>query len=1036
MDTNELPTLCFPVPGPLKEVVLDDNSSVVMYLTLPMAIFAPAMSRLSEGKNSTLYSTHMRLFTMMIYLFNQKLFLSKQLAQRAEDANPADAATAAKPNPKGTYKDTNALRSESSPHVDKFAIYFEYLLSDQVELGNTPPELFCTGLINCIGIRFYFVISDNDAEFLKGLELAFQPTVPKKGKKPEPPKKETKNSAGGLPSQQYDFYKALTGPFEWYRACATYLGMAEDGSVDVSLCTRGPLLSPLVEHPLHPTEVVFSHYSSCLAGTHALQLEESALFAFPKMAFRVPPVMVSPIAMLCVTLPLSTQWSKQREDLGRETLRTFTDLPRMEKYFTSGYTRKNDLRDIRRLMEVRLTEIRKAVDLDEEEKIASRRRLSAECVRSLQDVWCDNANVSQPIKLMYRWCLDYDTWTADTELCVWDNELSYFGNLIATEMWSLEADFGFSTTHAVFLRTMVCAMNAYRYKMALHCNVLMLGQGATGKSHILETIEEICIPDTTTKVSHETDKAAAVDSDNNDHISLFHEAPPNFLGSGDKHSDQQTGSHILKDKMTSGLTKTLTIFCDSDTGRRYQVSCSSESVGVYLIATNERADSIPEALATRMANFNVDTVERPGFNVIDKADAHVPDEVLANKDKHILRWRMRQVMINMVEKAIFIKCLRDVDLTIPRLMFGNMCSKLVERGLAGNSSTVRGKAFVLNFIRTLTILHAVDRYANHPDAPGFRKEINFKNLMDIQPYLVCTEEIALFGITFCSDQIMEQNSLRAMEAVTGAFYGNFNSTNGRPEPANAGEYILTGMPENRAYMYQSISAHINNNKSYDVRMSPENLKVSFRQLCSNTFEGVPVISDKLSDGYLHINKRYLDSNFRFDPSLNRFTCVHDVPELFLSVFKESYAYKHMPPCRTFVLGCAVDPQLPFALETRVVEPNPSRVMQVHRMSLNFRNDENVDDIADEYMPRFMEEKVLDDFMGPGHGLSAQALFHDHNIECPTRLPGTYPENLAQYFVKVHGIRLKGNKRVRVEKEYEKYRLSKQKKLDAAQAKNN
>ena len=273
-------------------------------------------------------------------------------------------------------------------------------------------------------------------------------------------------------------------------------------------------------------------------------------------------------------------------------------------------------------------------------------------------------------------------------------------------------------------------MNAYRYKMSLHTNVLMLGQGATGKSHVLDTIAEILIPGTTSKVTHQTDKASAIDSDNNDHISLLYEAPPGFLGQTDKGSDQNTGSHMLKDQMTSCEVSTETIYCDSDTGRRHKVKCSSECVGVFLIATNERADSIPEALATRMSNITVDTVDRPGFNVIDKADCVVPNERNEKqKVQHIDRWRIRQVMTNMVEKAIYTGCLKDVDVSIPTLIYSKMITKMEKAGMVGKGSTVRGKSFLINFIRTLTIIHAVDKFANDSTSKGYKKAIKFKNMV-------------------------------------------------------------------------------------------------------------------------------------------------------------------------------------------------------------------------------------------------------------------------------------------------------------------
>lgn len=994
---NDLPVLSFPPSLPVGELS-STPGSVIFYVTLPIKVFAPAFSRLSEGKNTTLYLAHMRILTMMVYLFNKK-FRSLDQHRRVIE---------------GT-------------ELERFSVYFEYLVSDKAEVDDT--QNFETTLINCVGIRFYFVQNETDGnDIIQALSMTINeqggidPETGNPKKKP-PPKK---NSVGANPNNLYNFYARYEAMSHWFHDMVTYMGKSEYGNFDYDDQTEGELLIPYADHPLSP-KIAFSFERSCaIPGIHPRHKNHSTKPAFPKMCFKVPPVMMSPIALLCVTMPLTTAWSRQSEAGIGETMRTFRDIARMEKYYTAGYIKKNDLRDIRRLNSARIEEVTKKYSGERMNK--EKLKVASETVRSVQDVWSDTASVSDPIKIMSRYQMDFATWTLEEPIIVWDNEMSYFGNMVSTDMWSFEVDFGISTTHSILYRLMICAMNSYRYKMTLHTNMLLCGSGATGKSHMLDTIAEIFIPGTTTKVTHSTDKAAAVDSDNNDHISLYHEAPPGFLGAGDKNSDQNTGSHLLKDMMTSCSVTTDTIHVDSDTGRRHKIKCESESVGVFLIATNERADSIPEALATRMQNICVDTVNRPGFNVVDKADSQPSEASEKAKINHIKRWRMRQLMVNMVEKSIFTGCIKDVDVSIPRAVYAKMVNHMEKAGIIGSGTTVRGKSFLINFVRTMTILHAVDKFANDPYSKGYKKKINFENIMDIQPYLIASEEITLFCLTLCADTLVDINNFRVTEVLTGTFAGQIHRSKGKPHPVD-GYYIAKQVPENRALMYSKMNAHIAGNKTYHARLSSENMKVSYNALNRTTYKGEPVIIEGGSESSdLHINAKFLDAFFTWDASLDRFVTNIDVAEILVRSFNESYVHANMPQDRKFVTGSVVGTQLPFIFESTSIKPNPDRIHENHNVSIGLFDDI---DIADDFSDKHLEDKVLADYTG-GAETDAKKILYDQHIGAP-KLQGTYPKNLISWFVKKHGVKVY-NKRYRTDDEYKSYHQTKRSKLD--QVKNN
>lgn len=1015
MSENLLPPLPFPTGEPVHALGVGERYLSYSF-TLPLSVFTPAVGRLSEGNGTTLYQSYMRILSMLIHLFRERVGANGHDKQR--------------------------MKCRGYDDLNRWNIYLEYLVSDGVSVKPEDVANFKTSLINCVGIRFHFIYNHdkveqvnqnddegdcvivNDADLIPEEELGGgtstcfiwdgirsvindQSPCDEQGKKKKGYRNpfDKANSCKGVPARLYDFYLCVTDIKVWFMDCNTYMGASEVSPADYLAEKNNwydPNHGPMPAHPFYPQNI-FSEERSFVPNTHRYQRETSLpKVAFPCMTFAVPPVMWSPIALFATSLPYTTQWSHQKPSSLEETLRTFSDQYRMERYYTSNFVKKNDLKDIRRSFQLREDDIkRRTSGATLKREMAT---LSDETVRCLQGVWCDTANVSDPIKLMYRFCSEIDTWSdPNVDTARWDKDLSYFGNMMATEYWTIEYDMGFSTTHSIFFRVMVCAMNAYRYKASLHCNILMLGQGATGKSHILDTISDILIPGTTGTVTHQTEKAVSVDTDNNDHISLYHEAPPGFLGAQDKHSDLNTGSSILKDMMTRCEVVTDTIQVDLEMGRRHRIKCTSECVGVLIMATNERADVIPEALGTRMSNITVDTVDRPGFNVIDKTAIVPTEENEKNKLAYVRRWRIRQVMVNMVEKAIYVGCLKDVDMTIPERMYHKMVNYMENEGLIGDSQSVRGKSFLMNFIRTLTIIHAVDKYANYKKSPGYNKPITFRNLLAIQPYLLCSEEVALFCLTLCQDAVIDINTFRVVEALSGAYSEFFIRESGSTAPRlSGGTAVLQCSFLKRQSLYSRMYSHVMGG-SFNVRMSKENLIVAYRKLAKQSFRGSKVLCERDEDGIIEISEKYIKSFFRWDVNLARYVIKLDINNIIYDAFVNSYLNKHMPKYRKFILGCAVDTQAPFILETRSVVPNDNNEFIWHDRNINLRrNLRRATQNSKRRAEKHLEVEAMSEY-SKEHGKYTMEVLYGHSDDAPPDDTIVYPTSILNELIQSYDV---------------------------------
>jgi hypothetical protein len=641
------------------------------------------------------------------------------------------------------------------------------------------------------------------------------------------------------------------------------------------------------------------------------------------------------VSICTFILPHTPLWFEQSIDDKLNTMQMFLNKPLLEAIYNDKFFKRNDIKEFATVQADKIKRLESKYTGDElkRELLKFRQR----SVKVISNCFRPGANVSEPIVLMTKWAKEQETWT--TSPGVVDEHLSYFGQMIAKDFIHIEQDLRLSVTHSIFFRVLVNALGAYRYKLDLHNNVLMLGQGATGKSHILDTIASVLVPKTTTKVSHATEKAATIGSDNNDHISLYHELPPGMLGKD--RNGAETGNHIIKDMMTSCVVNTVSIHVDNDLGTREATNFESECVGVVLGATNERSDKIPEALSTRMIKMMVNEYKRDGFGVNEMTSRVLGSIDAVDNTSHELfvkRWRVRQVMLNMVEKMIYSQTLVDVDMSVFNLMQTGMERYMLEKDiLTRSSSNIRDIKFMRHFARTLTILFACDKYANDPASPGYKKEFSLEGLLDIQPLLFCTEEIALFTLTLNADQLINVHHFKLIEVLLAAIDKHIkrNKVTNEPDVSNGMIYTGAVYPDERK-IYREMS-HAQNTGMFDEKLSAENLKVAFNEIRKVVFKGQSIVVFDNNQQSIQISNDFVSKHFDFDDELGRYKCKFDLNNLMENVFLNAFT-NTFSKTRRLLVGTQLDPQAPFLLNTFDQKPNENHVLQQNMaISTNFGN---------------------------------------------------------------------------------------------------
>lgn len=994
MNERELPALSFPVieneTNPVQNCSLDEcDIEQEFFFTIPMTALRPAPCTLNESED-TQFSFQMKTILMFWAKLVQQMFYAA---------------------------DEKKIKNDDG--VERIRIYMEYLLSKDSDINDFQ-------IIDCVGIRFRIQIIDNtidiDHALLKLISLNREENVKLK--------KSRKNTSDYKP---YEYYKNIDDIIKWLMFCNTYTGKkVHINNITDNMMRGGDELTPSVSHPLHIVNV-FTWEHSLVDHMHPLQTTESEDFGIPSAVYKFTHALFNPLSLLTVTLPRSFRWSRQSITEFRNTIDSLLNPAFMKRYFTDYFIKRNDLKDLLVVQRAKYKRIIES-DIPQDEKIEKLRKFRERSTEYIQKIWSPSSNVSNPIKIMSAWARKYDTWTTKDNVVI-DKKLSYFGNMIANEFLTLEKNIKFATTHTIMFRVLINSMNAYWYKRSLHNNVALLGKGAAGKSHIFNEIERILIEGTVKKISHSTSKSNAVDTDNNDHITFYHEMPPVFLGKTNDKA-QETGDHLLKDMLTDCKVVTETIFVDQDSQRRLKVECESEVTGVVCMAFNGRFDIVPEALASRLITIIVNEYIREKFGVQQKSmnifDKEFDTSYNVGENDYIQRWRFRQLMTNMIEKMIYENILKDVNMSICNHMFNTMITFMKKEGIIyNNSDTIRGTKFLRNFARTLTIIHAVDKFANDPQSPGYNKEITFKNLFEIQPYLVCNEEISLFAFSMCLDQLINMDHFRVMELLLYSCKDFFELDYNTGETIIDPDGFISTKPVFSGFgtIYKRL-AQAQNSGVFDVKLSEENIKVAFSQIKQRSYKSQPIIDFNQENRIIRINKKYIDEKFVLNNDTGKYVSKFDSKSIVEYIFHEAYSHKYMRE-RRIILGTIYDLNFPFVFDVLDIKANKNNILEIHDPDFDYlkhQNEDNDEEEEDEEEDGVIKansmiiyKKDFEDYIfkqyttqtGFGNQMTVNQVMEQFGQKSfyNELLSVHYPENLVYAFCKSHGIGVKNKRKL-------------------------
>jgi len=358
-----------------------------------------------------------------------------------------------------------------------------------------------------------------------------------------------------------------------------------------------------------------------------------------------------------------------------------------------------------------------------------------------------------------------------------DPTLSVFANMQFWFLQCLDSYMCVATAHPELLKLHNAAYDSYRQhgENQLHFNTIYTGESATSKSYAFDVKKQMSIEGTITEITYQTTRADAIDGDQNDHITIFNEAPPGLFqaGPGDQNQDALS---MMKEKLTSNRVRTKTFVKDEETGERKNRIAVSSQIGVYMGATNDNPALAEEAVKSRFHWGEFERIYRKDKCISDyqrKAfDMEKKPELKKKADQFLFYTKDQQMKVFYIWKFIFCNIIEDIDLDAASILLTQL-SKVMKKdyNIRMPPRTVERYRILC---RILTITNALDVVFNMKGGLHQGKPFELKQLLDVEPYLYCTEEIAFCAFNMISVEISQLTISRdkTLNALWRIFLGN------------------------------------------------------------------------------------------------------------------------------------------------------------------------------------------------------------------------------------------------------------------------
>ena len=479
------------------------------------------------------------------------------------------------------------------------------------------------------------------------------------------------------------------------------------------------------------------------------------------------------------------------------------------------------------------------------EYVTDRRMFQEEMMKEFcERVWDDEeADVSGPARSIILWkqhTRNNDQMNFQFEKL--DKNMSIFANRAIRIMDFYDRRLFVSAAHKTLFLLQHAKYDAYRTETNLHFNQIYTGEGATSKSFLFEKMEEQSILGTVETLTYQTKKADAVDGDLIDVIQVFNEAPPGMFLTN-KNSDGEAEA-MFKEKLTSQVVRCKEFYRDENTGERKNRIAKSQSIGVVMGATNDNPSTCSEAMATRFfwGQFEKGSSGRSIQECMrGERDMKTDKNSMMTKDLGLAYAKEEQMRVWLVFKLMFMKVLHKPTLKAADIVYDRMSRNLKFKYKVNIPPRTKERYEILCTI--FTIVNALDMVFNikgglHAGTPEKANVFHPMQLLDIEPYLYCTEEMAVFAFTHIQEEFVNPNEYKVLQSLWSIHKNNLKYMEEKQaldDGTSIKDYNYSYCHLNRL---QRLLTEIANNMPVESgRMSKHNIEALMNSLKDRTISG-------------------------------------------------------------------------------------------------------------------------------------------------------------------------------------------------------
>jgi hypothetical protein len=247
------------------------------------------------------------------------------------------------------------------------------------------------------------------------------------------------------------------------------------------------------------------------------------------------------------------------------------------------------------------------------------------------------------------------------------------------------------------------------------------------------------------------------------------------FGAANDKSGARTGNPVLKTTMTEKKVTVEAFTYDEATGKRGMITTTAERIGTRskccihvhnptsttdsppsaVYCTNEQFSRMPVPIQKRLMPVNIDSFDRKHHNVMDLMAGVMGSASGASKANFIKDMHTEQFLVCLTYKLIWTNVLPDVDMTVAKLVWHAAIKNLQEEGV---STVMAPRAFTRMkcIASVLTVMHALENVFHMPGTEHYGKPFDLGMMHAVGPYLVATEEIAIYVLTLMSSAWMNE----------------------------------------------------------------------------------------------------------------------------------------------------------------------------------------------------------------------------------------------------------------------------------------